>query len=100
MYVMIVTEVKTLDDKFEIILSKLENLEKGQQEMKQDLTIIKESVQRLEQSEPENIAGILERIEIKLNEEPTIQDATIKELTFKVENLESDLRLVKKILTN
>lgn len=89
-----------MNDKLDIILSKLESLEKGQQGIQQDVTDIKNAVVRLEQSEPANVLAVLDRIEKKLESKSNIYDVSIKDINFKVENLESDLRLVKKLLTN
>lgn len=56
-----------IDDKLNLILSKLEGLEKGQSSIQQELAEIKQAVFRLEESQPQDIRALLERMERKID---------------------------------
>ncbi len=56
-----------IEDKINLILSKLEGLEKGQSSIQQEVAEIKQAVFRLEEGQPQDIRAMMERMERKLD---------------------------------
>lgn len=56
-----------MEAKIDLILSKLEGLEKGQNSLHQEVAKIKEAVFRLEDSQPQDIRALLESMSGKLD---------------------------------
>lgn len=92
-----------MEDKLNLILSKLEGLEKGQSsiqhevaEMKQEVSEIKQAVFRLEESQPQDIRAMLERINRKIDsfkvdldyiaEKQAIQDMKINRIEKQIQS--------------
>ncbi|UTW70261.1 hypothetical protein KHA80_06535 [Anaerobacillus sp. HL2] len=63
-----------------------------------DVSEIKESILRVEQNVPEDILGMLKQMNAKLDEKAVMVDYSA--ISEKVADLEADLKLVKKVITN
>lgn len=74
-----------MNSRFDTLEIKLSNVEV-------DTSSIKESMARIEENEPEDVIGTLRHLEKELNEQ--------QDLLEKVEELEIDIILIKKAITN
>lgn len=66
--------------------------------LQQDVSEIKEAVLRVERDVPEDILGMLKQMNAKLDEKAILTDYSA--ISEKVDDLEADLKLVKKVITN
>lgn len=111
-----------VNDKLDLILEKLDQVEANQTLLKTDIneqfnklkkttnerfdtlgndvSVIKESVLRIEQGEPKNITAVLKQINNKLDEKINSHEEELTSMNLKVSDLESDLKLIKRVLTN
>ncbi|WP_289140489.1 hypothetical protein [uncultured Brevibacillus sp.] len=85
-----------MEAKIDLILSKLEGLEKGQSSLHQEVAKIKEAVFRLEDSQPQDIRALLESMSGKLDsfrydmefivEKQAIQDMKINRIEKRIQS--------------
>ena len=68
--------------------------------LQKDITEIKQTVQNIEPSEPKDITAMLKQINSKIDqkEQSLIVDYTV--ISAKVSDLEADLKLIKRVITN
>jgi len=72
--------------------TRFDNLDSELYLVKQDVAAIKASVARIEENEPADVIGTLRQINAKLDSQ--------RDLVGKVDELETDIKLIKKAITN
>lgn len=81
-----------MKSRFDTLETKISLVEKDISNMKQDVSDIKSTVSLLAAEAPEDVIGLLKKVNAKLD--------TNRDLTHKVDDLEMDLKIIKKAISN
>lgn len=68
--------------------------------LQKDITEIKKTVQNIEQSEPKDITAMLQQINSKIDQKEQSLTVDYTVISDKVSDLEADLKLIKRVITN
>lgn len=77
---------------------RFDTLETRTANMQQDIAEIKNNIQHIEKNQPPDIMGMLKQINSNIDKKSNDHEVSL--INEKVEELESDVKLIKKVITN